>query len=175
MHHRVKKELVSWIRDIVFAFIIVVLLNSFVIVNARVPSGSMENTIMPKNRLFAFRLSYIFDKPQRGDIIIFKYPDNEKEKFVKRIIGLPGEEVKIDKTDVYIDGQLLDENYLKEPMNRNNDFIFNVPQGAYFVMGDNRNMSWDSRNWKNTFVDKSKILGKVVLKYYPKIEIMTNK
>lgn len=167
--------MIGWLKDFIFAGIFVFILNSFIIVNARVPSGSMENTIMPKNHLFAFRLSYIFSEPKRGDIIIFKYPDNEKEKFVKRIIGLPGEEVRIDDTNIYINGQLLEEDYLKEPMNINNHSTFNVPQGTYFVMGDNRNSSWDSRNWDNPFVDEDKILGKLIFKYYPNFEIMTNK
>ncbi len=175
MQYKLKRAFINLFKDIILAFIFVYIITNFIIINARVPSGSMENTIMPKNRIFAFRLSYVFSQPQRGDIIIFKYPDNEKERFVKRIIGLPGEEVKIDDTNIYIDGQLLEEDYLKEPMNINNHSTFNVPQDSYFVMGDNRNSSWDSRNWDKPFVSEDKILGKLILKYYPEFEIMIGK
>lgn len=164
------EKIINLIKDIIFAVIAFLILN-LIIVNGRVPSGSMEDTIIPKDRIIAFRWAYLFDEPQRGDIIIFKFPDNEKQKFVKRIIGLPNETVEIKNGDVYIDNILLEENYLKESVN-NQNLIFTVPEDAYFVMGDNRNGSIDSRYWNNKFVYKDKILGKVILKYFPKIEIM---
>lgn len=164
------EKIINLIKDIIFAVIAFLILN-LIIVNGRVPSGSMENTIIPKDRIIAFRWAYLFDEPQRGDIIIFKFPDNEKQKFVKRIIGLPNETVEIKNGDVYIDNILLEENYLKESVD-NQNLIFTVPKDAYFVMGDNRNGSIDSRYWNNKFVYKDKILGKVILKYFPKIEIM---
>lgn len=164
------EKIINLIKDIIFAVIAFLILN-LIIVNGRVPSGSMEDTIIPKDRIIAFRWAYLFDEPQRGDIIIFKFPDNEKQKFVKRIIGLPNETVEIKNGDVYIDNILLEENYLKESVD-NQNLIFTVPEDAYFVMGDNRNGSIDSRYWNNKFVYKDKILGKVILKYFPKIEIM---
>lgn len=164
------EKIINLIKDIIFAVIAFLILN-LIIVNGRVPSGSMEDTIIPKDRIIAFRWAYLFDEPQRGDIIIFKFPDNEKQKFVKRIIGLPNETVEIKNGDVYIDNILLEENYLKESVN-NQNLIFTVPEDAYFVMGDNRNGSIDSRYWNNKFVYKDKILGKVILKYFPKIKIM---
>lgn len=164
------EKIINLIKDIIFAVIAFLILN-LIIVNGRVPSGSMEDTIIPKDRIIAFRWAYLFDEPQRGDIIIFKFPDNEKQKFVKRIIGLPNETVEIKNGDVYIDDILLEENYLKESVD-NQNLIFTVPEDAYFVMGDNRNGSIDSRYWNNKFVYKDKILGKVILKYFPKIEIM---
>lgn len=164
------EKIINLIKDIIFAVIAFLILN-LIIVNGRVPSGSMEDTIIPKDRIIAFRWAYLFDEPQRGDIIIFKFPDNEKQKFVKRIIGLPNETVEIKNGDVYIDNILLEENYLKESVD-NQNLIFTVPEDAYFVMGDNRNGSIDSRYWNNKFVYKDKILGKVILKYFPKIKIM---
>ena len=76
MSERVKNEILSWLKTIVFAVILALLINKFVIVNATVPTGSMETTIMPNDRIVALRLSYVFGEPQRGDIAVFKYPDD---------------------------------------------------------------------------------------------------
>lgn len=184
MKPETKKEIISWIKDIVFSVVFVLFLCNFVIVNASVPSGSMESTIMTNDRIIANRLSYIFDSPKRDDIVVFQNPNYEEEllknpKFkekllVKRLIGMPGDTVDIKNNCVYINGELLDEPYLREVM-YTNDASYKVPENAYFMMGDNRNYSFDARFWKNTFVYKEKIRGKVVFKYFPKLEIMTNK
>ena len=90
-----KNELFHWILTLAIAVIIALCVNRFVLVNAEIPSGSMENTIMTGDRVFGNRLAYIFGEPKRFDIIIFRYPDDEKQLFIKRIIGLPGETVEI--------------------------------------------------------------------------------
>ncbi|MDQ0153264.1 signal peptidase I [Moryella indoligenes] len=167
-----KKELLSWIQIIVCAAVIAFLLNSFIIANSRVPSASMENTIMTGDRVIGSRLSYkFFGDPKRGDIIIFRWPDNEKILFVKRIIGLPGDTVEIRDGAVYLNGSetALEEPYLREPMIAEPDMSFTVPENAYFCMGDNRNESMDARYWKNTFVYRDKILAKVLFRYWPGI------
>ena len=89
------KEILSWLQIIVAAVVIAFVLNNFVIANSRIPTGSMENTIMSHSRVIGSRLSYIKDDPERGDIVIFRYPDNEKLYYVKRVIGLPGETVEV--------------------------------------------------------------------------------
>lgn len=173
MSENVKKEIVSWIKTIVLALLLALAIDNFVIVNATVPTGSMETTIMPKDRIVAFRLSYLFSEPERGDIAVFRYPDNEEVLYVKRVIGLPGETVEIQDGYVYINGSdtPLEEPYLKETPT-DSFGPYTVPEGSYFMMGDNRNNSLDSRFWKNTkFVKKDKILGKVVFKYFPSIRI----
>lgn len=165
------KEIGSWVLTFALAFLVVFLLESFVIVNARVPSGSMLDTIQIGDRLIASRLSYKSESPQRGDIVIFKYPDDEKQKFVKRIIGLPGETVEIKDGGVYINGSAtpLTETYIKEkPVGHFGPYT--VPEHSYFMMGDNRNDSLDSRYWTNTFVKEDKILGKVKFRYFPGIQ-----
>ena len=123
---------------------------------------------MEGDRLIGFRLSYLFSKPERGDVIIFKYPDDEKQNFVKRVIGIPGDVVQIIHGKVYVNGNELDEPYLREPMNDNEEEqVFVVPEGHYFVMGDNRNASLDSRYWKTSnYVSEKKILAKVIFRYY---------
>ncbi len=209
------QEIISWVQVLVTAIVLAWLITSFIIVNATVPSGSMENTIQPGDRLFGLRLTYLFSKPERGDIIVFKYPVNEalikklssvdggKEflkkndihhvNYIKRLIGLPGETVTIEDGCVYIDGELLDEPYLKETwVEKNDGFTFEVPEGCYLMMGDNRNNSSDARYWKNIslryfeaagvtlsdeeaeslqYVKKSQILGKAYLRYWPLTKI----
>lgn len=171
-------EILSYIKIMVAAFVIAFLCNTFVIVNAQVPTGSMRDTILEGDRLIGFRFSYIFSDPQRGDIIIFKFPDNEEETYVKRVIGIPGDIVEIMKdyngvTHVYVNGEMLDEPYLREPMVSSGDYQkYIVPAGHYFVMGDNRNSSLDSRYWENKYVAKEKILAKAIFKYYKNFEML---
>ena len=164
------KEALSWVFTFAAAILVALVLKNFVIINATVPTGSMENTIMPGDDLFGFRLAYQFSEPKRGDIIIFKYPDDEEEKYVKRIIGLPGETVRISNAKVYIDDSEtpLQEEYLKDEWTvATGPFEFQVPEGCYFVMGDNRNDSWDARYWDNTYVAREKIIGKAEWVYFP--------
>ena len=166
------KELFQWVLVIIGAVILAFLIDTFVIVNAQIPSGSMENTIMTGERVFGNRLAYKFSDPKRFDIIIFKYPYDESQLFIKRIIGLPGETVEIHDGNIYINGSdtPLEDVDIKEPM-EGSFGPYTVPEGCYFVMGDNRNNSRDSRYWENTFVSEDEILGKAVLRYWPLNEI----
>ena len=164
------REALSWVFTFAAAILVALVLKNFVIINATVPTGSMETTIMRGDDLFGFRLAYQFSEPKRGDIIIFKYPDDEEEKYVKRIIGLPGETVRISNAKVYIDDSEtpLQEEYLKDEWTvATGPFEFQVPEGCYFVMGDNRNDSWDARYWDNTYVAREKIIGKAEWVYFP--------
>lgn len=162
-----KQEIIEWIILIDIAIILAVILNSFIIVNAVIPSQSMEPTIMTGNRIFGNRLSYINKEPQRGEIVIFKFPDDESQLFIKRVIGEPGDTVEIVDGKVYLNGsdKPLDEPYVvTTPIGSYGPYI--VPEDHYFVMGDNRNNSADSRFWVNTYVHKDKILGKAVCRYF---------
>lgn len=162
------KELFQWAAVIVIAAALALFINSFVVVNAQIPSGSMEDTIMPGDRIFGNRLAYAFSEPERFDIIIFKYPDDESQLFIKRIIGLPGETVEIRDGKIYLNGseEPLDDVETKEPM-EGSFGPYTVPEGCYFVMGDNRNNSRDSRYWEHTFVSEDEILGEAVFRYWP--------
>lgn len=164
------REVVSWCLTFVFAIAVALILKNFVIINATVPTGSMEHTIEPGDDLFGLRIAYAFSEPKRGDIIIFKFPDDESEKYVKRIIGLPGEKVTITEGKIYINDSEtpLEEDYLKEEWVRaTGPFEFEVPEGCYLVMGDNRNDSYDARYWENTYVTEDEIIGKAYMIYYP--------
>lgn len=183
----VAREVVSWAVTLVIAFTIAHLLTNYVIVNAKIPSESMENTIMTDDKLVANRLAYRNENPSRGDIVVFKYPVNEEQLYIKRIIGLPNETVEIIDGKIYIDGSAepLEEDYLPEEwIIRNDGYTFEVPDGCYFMLGDNRNNSSDSRYWaeeaikngvanneeealKFQFVEKEKIVGKALFRYWP--------
>ena len=173
------KEILSWLQIIVAAVVIAFVLNNFVIANSRIPTGSMENTIMSHSRVIGSRLSYIKDDPERGDIVIFRFPDNEEIYYVKRVIGLPGDTIDIVDGHVYLNGSEtpLDEPYIREPMIPEEPMHFEVPEDSYFMMGDNRNNSADSRFWNNKYVKRDKIEGKAVFRYFPfnSMGLLTNK
>lgn len=166
-HETIGQEILSYIKILAVAVIVAFLFTRFIIVNAQVPSGSMENTILTGDRLIGFRLAYLFHEPERGDIVIFKYPDDESQNFVKRVIGIPGDVIQISNGHVYVNGEQLEENYLREPMNNDGEELtYVVPADSYFMLGDNRNNSKDSRYWTNTFVSKDKIIAKVSFRYF---------
>ncbi len=168
--HSLLLEILDFILTLAVVAGAVFLLNTFILINARIPSESMEPTIQKGNQIFGNRLSYISKGPGRFDIIIFRYPDDETEYFIKRVIGMPGETVLIEDGKVYINGDPtpLDDSYVAEPWGfYDAPMEFEVPEDSYFVMGDNRNHSNDSRYWHNHFVHRDKILGKAVLRYWP--------
>lgn len=168
------KEAFSYIKTIAVVFLIVFFVNNVLIINARIPSSSMENTIMMNDRIFGNRLAYRSEDPRRFDIVIFRYPDDRSKLFIKRVIGLPGETVEIRDGKVYIDGSAepLPDDFCREtPLGDYGPFT--VPEGCYFMLGDNRNNSNDSRFWQNHYVAKDDILGKAVLRYWPLPEIGT--
>ena len=167
------KELWEYVKMILFVVIVVLVVDNFLLINAVIPSESMENTIMTGDRIFGNRLAYLFDDPERFDIVIFKYPDDESQRFIKRVIGLPGETVEIREGKVYINGSdtPLDDSFTPEtPVG--NFGTYTVPECCYFMLGENRNNSRDSRMWDNPYVKKEKILGKAVLRYFPGIEVL---
>ncbi|MBR6344327.1 MAG: signal peptidase I [Lachnospiraceae bacterium] len=165
----VLKVILDYGLCIVIAVGIALILRSYVFVLGHVPSSSMYDTISEGDRVTIFRLAYAFSDPERGDIVSFYYPDDESEIFIKRIIGLPGEVIQGIDGDVYINGNKLTEPYTDGAYTA--DFgPYEIPDGMYFMMGDNRTNSLDSRYWKNKFVAKDKILGKSDFKIYPKFE-----
>lgn len=178
--HPVVKTIIEYLMVIAIGALIAVFLTQVVIVNAVVPTGSMKDTINEGDRLIGLRLTYYFDSPKRGDVVIFKCPeegDSYNKLYVKRVIGLPGETVKISGGNIYIctdenpEGTPLPEDYLYEIPNAAlsiNNKSYEVPEGYYFMLGDNRNNSNDSRFWG--MVEEDRILAKVMFRYYPSIQ-----
>lgn len=171
MDKNTKKEIFSWIKVVVIALALSFIVNNNVIVKAEIPTGSMENTVMTGDHILALKIAYLFHGPERGDIVVFKFPDDESQNYLKRVIGLPGETVEIIDGKVYINSELLNEDYLKEvPVGSYGPY--QVPEDSYFMLGDNRNFSEDSRYWVNTYVKENKILGKAVLRYSPNLKLL---
>ena len=103
-HNSIFKEIMSWVIPFAIALVAALLIKNFLIINADVPTGSMENTILPGDRFIGNRLAYVFGEPKRGDIVVFRYPDDESEIYVKRVIGLPGDTIDIEDGKIYING-----------------------------------------------------------------------
>ena len=182
---KIWRELLSYVKLIVIVVAITLVINNVVLINAKIPSPSMEKTLMVKDRLFGFRLAYginlnlfgyeiseKFKDPERFDIVIFKYPDDESRLFIKRVIGLPGEVVEIKDGKVYIDGSPtpLDDSFIPEKMIGSYG-PYTVPANSYFMLPDRLcligRMKRDSRSWKNKFVRFDQLVGKAIVRYYP--------
>lgn len=163
------KEIFAWVLTIALAIVAAKVINNYVIIKAEVPTGSMEHTIEVDDCILGYQLAYVFSEPKRGDIVIFPYPDNPEVIYVKRVIGLPGETVEIKNGAVYINGEPIKESYLKETM-KGEYGPYVVPEGSYFMLGDNRNSSQDSRKWTNTFLKEEDIIAKVLFRYSPSFQ-----
>ncbi|MGL4572546.1 MAG: signal peptidase I [Clostridium sp.] len=153
----------DWIVPIIIAVVLAVLINKFLIFKVYIPSSSMEPTLNVGDNLFVTRV-YDPEKLHRGDIVVFESKELN-EKVIKRLIGLPGDTIKIDGGIVFVNGKQLDEPYVKYPMNTYGEF--KVPEGKYFFLGDNRANSNDARFWKNPYIDGSDIEGKAQVRIYP--------
>jgi signal peptidase I len=137
---------------------------NYVTARIRVESISMEPNLYAGDFVIVSKLAYRFDEPTRGDVIVFKYPPRPNETpYIKRVIGLPGDDVEIRNGYVFINGELLPEPYIQVDTYPNNRWM--VPEDALFVMGDNRENSSDSRSWG--MVPLENVIGKAEVVYWP--------
>ena len=144
-------------------------IRSYVAEARYIPTGSMLPTLQINDRLFIEKISYHFNSPDRGDIVVFwppasAHPQNERDAYIKRVIGLPGEAVEVTDGQVFVNGTALSEDYIQAPP----DYIWGpetVPESAYLVLGDNRNRSSDSHVWG--FVPQENIIGRAVVRFWP--------
>ncbi|MDH3999209.1 MAG: signal peptidase I [Desulfuromonadales bacterium] len=184
-----KSQLRDWTEALIVAAVLALIIRTFLFQAFKIPSGSMEDTLLIGDHLLVNKFIYGTEvpfsdepilklrDPQRGDIIVFEYPEDrdksyfQKKDFIKRVIGLPGDTVEVRRKNVYING----ERYITEQaIYRDDNFIpghprdtmaqKKVPANSYFVMGDNRDNSSDSRFWG--FVDRSEIKGAAFIKYW---------
>lgn len=165
------KNLLEWIRDIVIAVIIAAVILAF-FKPIIVQQESMQPNFYSGDYVITSRQAYkLFGDPKRGDVIVFKshlYDEKGKQKnLIKRIIGLPGDSVEIKNGDVYINGELLQEEYVAEQGLSGEMEAVTVPEGRLFVMGDNRRVSQDSRSPAVGTIEMESIVGKVVIRLYP--------
>jgi signal peptidase I len=161
---RTRSALREIVETVLFTLVIYALVRTFVFENYRVVGRSMETTLENDQFLVVSKLDYRLHDPQRGDIIVFRDPRAEDRKLIKRVIGLPGDVVEITNGTVRINGHPLDEPYITSP-GRYSEAAVTVPEGQYFVLGDNRNNSSDSHAWGT--ITRDLIVGKAWFSYWP--------
>jgi signal peptidase I len=180
-----KSRVREYAEALVVAILLALFIRTFVVQAFKIPSGSMIPTLTIGDHILVNKFIYgtkipftdvvliPFKTPQRGDIIVFKYPQDEKKDFIKRVVGLPGDKLEVREKTVYVNGKPLNESYAyyadpeifpggEQPRDNLGPMI--IPKDSYFVMGDNRDHSLDSRYWG--FVDLNKIKGRAFLIYW---------
>ncbi|MGB9919421.1 MAG: signal peptidase I [Moorellales bacterium] len=154
------------IEAIVVALVLALAIRLFLFEPFMIPSASMEPTLMPGDRVMVNKLVYRLADPVPGDIIVFRYPLDPRIIYIKRLVALGGQTVELRNGQLFVDGRPVEENYLPEDPASGGDFgPVRVPPNTYFVMGDNRNNSQDSRVWGP--VPKENVVGKAQLLYWP--------
>lgn len=180
--HRVKPVWREYVEAIAVAVLLALVIRTFAFQAFRIPSGSMEDTLLVGDYLFVSKFLYgaeipftggarlpAIRDPERGDIIVFRYPEDPSEDFIKRCVGIPGDTVEVRDKVLYINGEPQNEPYVKHTDRRvipgRDDYgPVVIPEGQYFMMGDNRDNSRDSRAWG--FLDHSLIRGKALFIYF---------
>jgi len=154
--------LVDILETLVLSVVLFVSIN-MISARIRVDGASMEPTLVTGEYVIVSRISYRLGSPQRNDIIVFHFPRDPKEEYIKRVIGLPGDQIEVRNGVVYVNGQALDETYLRVKMDYSGTWM--VPADQLFVLGDNRNNSSDSHDWGTVPMDY--VVGKAILVYWP--------
>lgn len=150
---------------IVIAGVTVFVIRTFLAQPFLVSGASMSPTFESGNYLIIDEITYRFDDPKRGDVVVFRYPNDPGTFYIKRIVGLPSDRVKLESGAVFINGQKIAEPYLDEEAQTLGDANLTLEENRYFVMGDNRYHSFDSRSWGP--LDKEKIVGLARLRLFP--------
>jgi signal peptidase I len=164
--HRLGEETVAWLKTLASAAVYATLIVTFGFQVARVEGQSMAPTLSDQDRLIVNKFAYRIGEPQVGDIVMLYYPNNPEKSFVKRVIAEEGDQVRIVNGRVYRNDVLVNDDYVPAEYRSHDDWGPEViPEGYYFVMGDHRNNSSDSRHWR--FVPKKYIIGKVQVRWWP--------
>lgn len=183
--NKIKSEVREWVESIIIALILALIIRQFVVQAFKIPTGSMRMTLIEGDRILVNKFIYgaeipftgirlpVFRHPQRGDVIVFRYPEDPKKDFIKRLVALPGETIEIRGGSIYINGVLSKEQSLHNHYYYNRQEgafgqegqVVKVPDGSYYVLGDNSSSSRDSRYWG--FVPEKNVLGKAMVVYWP--------
>jgi signal peptidase I len=172
MNDKMRYFMKEWVEPIVIAVILALIIRTFIVQAFKIPTGSMRMTLMEGDRILVSKFIYKFKEPKRGDVIVFVSPEDKKKDFIKRLIGLPGEKVEISNGTILINGKAVDSDsvmreryyYNRGDFGRENQII-QIPDDAYYVLGDNSISSRDSRYWG--FMPKKYLIGKAFLIYWP--------
>ena len=163
---RIADELVAWLKTLTSAAVYATLIVTFGFQVARVDGQSMAPTLHDHDRLIVNKFAYHVGEPKVGDIVMLLYPNDPDKTFVKRVVAAEGDEVRISDGKVYRNGKLMDDSFVLPQYRSHEDFgPARIPQGYYFVMGDHRNRSSDSRDWGE--VPKKYIIGRVQMRWWP--------
>ncbi|MGB3976831.1 MAG: signal peptidase I [bacterium] len=167
------REIKDWSRSLLWGAIFVYFFTSYVFKAYKVEGRSMQPLLQNGERIFVNRLIYRLDDIERGDIVVFYHPAEPKDFFIKRVLGLPGETIEVRRGKVFINNQQIDDHFVPAYFSsRENVKSLIIPQGHYFVSGDHRNQSYDSRIWanepnKSPFVPEQYIMGRASFRYWP--------
>ena len=159
-HSHLAREIIETLALTLIIFLVI----HFTIQNYQVDGSSMEPGLVNNEYVLVNKLAYLFHPPERGDVIVFHFPQDTTKDLIKRVIGIPGDVIQVSLSTVTVNNVVLHEPYIKAPVNPTGS-EWKVPADDYFVMGDNRQFSFDSRDWG--FVPKSYIIGKAVMVYWP--------
>jgi signal peptidase I len=163
---RIGEEVFAWVKTLASAAVYATLIVTFGFQVARVEGQSMAPTLEDQDRLIVNKLAYQFDSPKQGDIVMLYYPKDPGKSFVKRVIAEPLDTVRMQDGRVYVNEVLIEDDFIPEQYQSTDNMVPElVPEGYYFVMGDHRNNSSDSRHWG--MVPKKYILGRVQLRWWP--------
>lgn len=160
------EEIKDWVISILIAVVLAFFIRYFIVELYMVEGPSMRPTLANGERLVVNKFLFRFRAPERGEIIVFRYPRDPSRDFIKRVIGVPGDTIEVKEGRVFVNGQLQNENYILEKT-RGSYPLATVPAGHVFVMGDNRNNSEDSRFRDVGFVSNELIKGKAVVVFWP--------
>ncbi len=162
-------EFRGWLKDILLAVVIAFLMVVFLYQPVKVEGTSMQPELLDQERIFVNKFVYHFEEIHRGDIVVFWYPKDPSKSFIKRVLGVPGDVVSIREGQVYINGQLVEERYVPRGYQDADSYpLVRVREGHYYVLGDHRNASNDSRSWG--LVPRKYIYGKAVFRYWPVVK-----
>jgi len=161
-----RSHLQLWVRDFIISVMASFFIITFLYQPVKVEGTSMQPELRDQDRLFVNKFAYNFEKISRGDVVVFYYPRDTQKSYIKRVIGLPGDDIRIDDGRVFVNGQRIDESYVPKrfrDVRSMADMV--VPQDEYFVMGDHRSISSDSRDFGP--VIRKLIYGKAAFIYWP--------
>ena len=172
MKEKTKRLIREYVESLLIAAVLALIIRTFIVTPFKIPTGSMQPTLKPGDKIFVNRFIYRFQKPRRGDVIVFRYPENPRRDFIKRLAAVAGETIEITGGKLIINGEPVDtpeifqETYYE---NRGNygalGAEITVPDDCYFVLGDNSSSSRDSRYWG--FVPRKLLRGKAFIIWWP--------